>query len=651
MMRKTTIVRGLAVLLLGLLPLAFAAGCAEKITGSGRTAAVTVAIDAKTLGAAEGAAAAVYRLTVEGNGFDPIVTTLTLEGNVLTGTVEVPLGTGRHFIAEGLTSAGDVAAPVVLYRGEAYADIVSTGTTNIPINLRPVVRMVMLTPHYQSGLMGDSFYYEVLVYNFPAIRYIHIVLSENDAPYRVDSVAKGASLDMFSTLNWRRGEMSTHLYIDAGDRIASLTDVSGYAHLATVRMNTYYDWSYDTATALVWPYVSSMNDLNGDTITVAGIYTDQAAVEMHAPLARVQAFGGAGNETGYAAVGTPDGGVVVAGYTNSYGAGSDDAFLIGVDAVSEMQWQQTFGEASNDRARALISLSEGGFALAGYTYSYVSRSTDALLVKTGPTGAQVWARSYGGPLAQGGHAVARAPDGGYLVAGYAATVSPGTNDVYVLKTDSTGNSIWSKTYGGAEVDEAHAVCAAPGGGYIIVGDTWSYGAGSADIYMLKIDENGSLAWQKTFGGAADERGNAVAPTRDGGYIIAGRTFSFGAGLLDMYLIKTDGGGNLVWQKTLGGTSSDEACAVAQTADGGYVVAGFTDSYGAGNFDACLVKTDASGNMKWQKTYGGDQDDGANCLTIGPDGGFILAGWTSSFGHGGDDLYLLRTDSLGNLTGN
>lgn len=652
MMRKMIINRGLAVLLLGLVPLALVTGCAEKIVGSGRTAGVTVVIDAKPLGAGAAAAADSYRLTVEGTGFDPIVTTLALEGNVLTGTIEVPLGANRHFIAEGLYNPiGNYAAPIVLYRGETYADILSTGATDVAISLRPVVPMVKLSPHYQAGVMGDLFYYDVQVFNLPAIRYIAITLSHNYAPFWVDSVAKGASLDDISSLGWETGEASIRLYIDVGDQVASLTDPSGYAHLATVRMNTYYDWSYDTATAIVSPWISSMNDLNGDTITVAGIYTDQAVVWMTAPILGANAFGGPGNEAGYAIREAPDGGVVAAGYTDSYGAGSADAFLIGIDAGGEAQWQQTFGDASNDGARAIIALAEGGYALAGYTYSYVSRSADVLLVRTDPSGAQVWARSYGGPLAQGGHAVARAPDGGYLVAGYAATVSPGANNVYILKTDSTGSSIWSKTFGGTEVDEAHALCPASDGGYVVVGDTWSYGAGGADVLMLKIDANGNQVWQKTFGGSADERGNAVAPTADGGYIIAGRTFSFGAGLLDMYLVKTDATGNLVWQETFGGTASDEACGVAQTADGGHIVAGFTDSYGEGNFDAYLVKTNASGDLLWQKTYGGAQDDGANCLTVDADGGFILAGWTNSFGHGGDDLYLLRTDSLGNLINN
>jgi len=648
-MRKMIINRGLAVLLLGLIPLALATGCAEKIIGSGRTAGVIVVIDAKPLGAGAGAAADSYRLTVEGTGFDPIVTTLPLQGNVLTGTIEVPLGANRHFIAEGLYNPiGNYAAPIVLYRGETYADILSTGATEVAISLRPVVPMVKLSPHYQAGIMGDLFYYEVLVYNFPAIRSIAITLNENDAPYWVDSVAKGASLDAISTLSWGQGDVSLYLNFDVGERVASLTDGSGYAHLATVRMNSYADWGDSIAIATVTPYVSGMIGVDGDSLSLAGIYTDQAVVWMTAPILGANAFGGPGNEAGYAIQATPDGGIVAAGYTDSYGAGSTDAFLIGIDAGGEAQWQQTFGDAANDGAKAIIALAEGGYALAGYTYSYVSRSADVLLVRTDPSGAQVWARSYGGPLAQGGHAVARAPDGGYLVAGYAATVSPGANNVYILKTDSTGSSIWSKTFGGTEVDEAHALCAASDGGYVVVGDTWSYGAGGADVLMLKIDANGNQVWQKTFGGSADERGNAVAPTADGGYIIAGRTFSFGAGLLDMYLVKTDATGNLVWQDTFGGTASDEACGVAQTADGGYIVAGFTDSYGAGNFDAFLVKVDASGDMLWQKTCGGAQDDGANCLTADADGGFILAGWTNSFGNGGDDLYLLRTDSLGNL---
>ncbi|MDD4050748.1 MAG: hypothetical protein PHR28_02460 [candidate division Zixibacteria bacterium] len=651
-MRKKSIVRFVAVLLVGLIPLIVASGCAEKIVANKQSANITVAIDAKGLGAAEGEMANAYRLTVEGADFEPIVTTLELQGNLLTGQIEVPLGTRRHFIAEGLTTAvGNVAAPVVLYRGEAYADIVSSGATNLAISLRPVVPMVKLTPTYQYNIMNDSFYVDVLVYNLPNIRQISIVLTYNNGPFSIydpTAIIKGASLDSLSQLSWSTATETVYLNVNVGDRVSSLTDASGYAHLARMQLSSYADWGDSVIAVVFQPSISSLTDLAGDPVSTAGIYSDQAVVEMHAPILSEAPFGGPGNESGLALVETPDGGIVAAGYTDSYGAGSTDAYLIGIDPAGQLAWEKTFGASSYDGARALLANSDGGYAVAGYTYSFITRSADVLLVKTDASGAAVWEKSYGGPLAQGGHAVARAPDEGYLVAGYAAAVGSGVNDVYAIKIDSAGNSIWNKTYGGTAVDEGHAVCRASDGGYIIVGDTYSFGAGSSDVYMLKIDEDGNLAWQKTFGGSADERGSAVAPTRDGGYIIAGRTFSFGAGILDMYLVKTDAAGNLTWQKTFGGPSSDEACAVAQTSDGGYAVAGFTDSFGAGNFDAHLVKTDASGNKLWQKTYGGAQDDGANCLTLGIDGGFILAGWTNSYGHGGDDLYLVRTDSLGNL---
>ncbi len=645
-MRNKSIVRLLAVLLTGLIVVVMASGCAEKIVAGKQSANITVAIDAKPLGLSEGELADSFRLTVEGPDFEPMVTTLALQGNLLVGQIDVPLGPRRHFIAEGLSTIGNF--PLVLYRGETYADIMTTGKTNVAISLRPVVPMVKLSPVYQINTMNDSFSVDILVYNLPNIRQISLDVNYNYGPFYVLGVAKGTSLDSVSILSWIQGSVWVSVSANVGDRITSLTDGSGYAHIATMWVQSYSDWAYDTATVIFQPTITSLTGVAGDSLPTAGIYTDRAVIEMHRPIMTPVAFGGPGNETGHAVVETPDGGVVAAGYTDSYGAGSSDAYLIGIDAVGHSLWEKTFGDASGDGARAIVTTSDGGYAVAGYTYSYVTRSADVLLVKTDASGAPAWQRSYGGPLAQGGHAVARAPAQGYLVAGYAASAASGTNDVYVIKIDSLGNSIWNKTFGGTGVDEAHAVCPASDGGYIIVGDTYSYGAGGADVYMLKIDENGILAWQKTFGGSADERGSAVARTLDGGYIIAGRTFSFGAGLLDMYLVKTDAAGNLIWQKALGGTSSDEASAVAQTADGGYIVAGFTDSYGAGNFDAYLVKTDASGNKLWQKTYGGSQDDGANSLALGNDGGFILAGWTDSYGNGGDDLYLLKIDSLGNL---
>jgi len=166
---------------------------------------------------------------------------------------------------------------------------------------------------------------------------------------------------------------------------------------------------------------------------------------------------------------------------------------------------------------------------------------------------------------------------------------------------------FAKTYGGTNYDKAYSVKQTYDGGYIVAGYTASFGAGGFDIFLIKTDASGNVQWAKTYGGTSDDVAFSVQQTSDGGYIVAGAAASFGVGV-DIFLIKTDANGNVQWAKTYGGTSTDLAESVRQTSDGGYIVAGHTYSFGAGGRDIFLIKTDANGNIIWAKTYGGTSDD-------------------------------------------
>ena len=210
----------------------------------------------------------------------------------------------------------------------------------------------------------------------------------------------------------------------------------------------------------------------------------------------------------------------------------------------------------------------------------------------GPTPpATAWTKTFGGSGNDHGHSVQQTSDGGYVIAGSTDSYGAGSADVWLIETDSSGSMAWNKTFGGSGNDYGHSVRETPDGGYIIAGYTGSYGSGG-DVWLIKADSSGSLTWDKTFGGSGDDYGHSVQETSDGGYVTAGATGSYGAGNDDVWLIKTDSSGNAVWDKTIGGSNSDYGWLVQQTSDGGYIIAGYTGSYGAGGYDIWLIKVAA-----------------------------------------------------------
>jgi len=205
---------------------------------------------------------------------------------------------------------------------------------------------------------------------------------------------------------------------------------------------------------------------------------------------------------------------------------------------------------------------------------------------------------------------------------------------------------WTHIYGGSDYDWGLSVAQTSDGGYIVVGDTYSFGAGEKDVYLVKTDAMGDTIWTRTYGGSSYDYGYSVAQTSDGGYIVAGGTESFGAGYCDVYLVKTGSDGDTIWTRTYGGSDDDWGYSVAQTSDGGYIIAGETNSFGAGERDVYLVKTDTVGDTIWTRTYGGSDNDWGYSVAQTFDGGYIVAGSTISFGADSGDVYLVKTDSLG-----
>jgi len=359
-------------------------------------------------------------------------------------------------------------------------------------------------------------------------------------------------------------------------------------------------------------------------------------------------FGGSSLDFGEVVRQTADGGYIIAGATDSYGAGLRDVYLVKTDASGNKEWGKTFGGGGWDFAYSVEPTTDGGYIIAGTTGSYGAGSYDVYLIKTDASGNKEWEKTFGGSGWDNAYSVGQTTDGGYIIAGTTGSYGAGWDDVYLIKADASGNKEWEKTFGGSSWDNAYSVEPTTDGGYIIAGATSSYGVGSYDVYLIKTDASGNKEWEKTIGGGGWDNAYSVRQTTDGGYIIAGTTDSYGAGLEDVYLIKTDASGNKEWEKTSGGSSSDFAYSVKPTTDGGYIIAGATSSCGAGSYDVYLIKTDASGNKEWEKAIGGSSSDFAYSVEQTTDGGYIIAGATDSHGAGGGDVYLVKVSPLINI---
>jgi hypothetical protein len=357
-------------------------------------------------------------------------------------------------------------------------------------------------------------------------------------------------------------------------------------------------------------------------------------------------FGGKSSSYGRSVAQTRDGGYIIVGTIEPFAVGGQDIYVVKTDLKGNKIWEKTFtyGRASGS---SVAQTSDGGYIILGSAMSN-SIKLDVFLVKTDSKGNKIWQKTFGGNKDDWGESIAQTNDGGYIIVGGTSSFGAGGNDVYLVKTDAQGNILWQKTFGGKNDDAGFSIDQTSDGGYIIVGETHSLGKGKSDVYLVKTDAQGNILWQKTFGGKAEDEGRCVAQTRDGGYILVGKTCSFGAGGCDVYLIKTDGKGNKIWEKTFGGGSDDEGNSVIQTKDGGYIIVGSTLSFGAGLRDIYLIKTDSKGNKIWQKTFGGEGSEEGASVTQTGDGGYIIVGTTDSFGEAEFNVYCIKTDSRGNV---
>jgi len=338
---------------------------------------------------------------------------------------------------------------------------------------------------------------------------------------------------------------------------------------------------------------------------------------------------------------TADGGYIVAGGTFSFGVGGCDAWLIKTDSLGDTTWTRTFGGSKWESANSVQPTADGGYVIAGYTESYGAGNGDAWLIKTDSLGDTLWTRAYGGVGWEDCSSVRQTADGGYVFVGTTESYGSGGPDAWLVKIDSAGDTLWTRTCGGTSLDEGYDVLQASDGGYVIAAFTASFGAGSGDGWLIRTDSLGDTLWTRTYGGSGAEHFYSATLTTGRGYVITGSTESYGAGGPDVWLVRINGSGDTLWTRAFGGTATDEGWSVRQTGDGGYVIAASTESFGAGESDVWLIRTDGSGDTLWTCTCGDTGLDGPYAVLQTLDLGFIVAGTTTSTGAGSYDAWLIK----------
>ncbi len=327
------------------------------------------------------------------------------------------------------------------------------------------------------------------------------------------------------------------------------------------------------------------------------------------------------------------------------------AMLLCVASLSAqtLRYQKFYGATGQDsHGSSVMATADGGYLVTGSQYTVSSMGSDVLALKLYPNGDTAWTRLYGDTAYEFGTS-ARQAGPGYVISASSTSPGLGGSDIFSITIDGNGDTIRTFLYGGTGDDGClggTGVGVTTEGSYIFAGQTNSYGAGLFDAYLFKTDYTGAVLWSHTYGGAFSEQGGSVIQTADSGFAWIGYTTSFGSGIVDVYLVRTDSSGNLLWSKCYGLSTSETAFNIIETSDGGFLISGMRQLTPS-NYDALVIKTDSLGNMLWNKQYGGTGgNEWADCAMEVPTGGYLICGRTGSFGNGGEDILLIRTDANG-----
>jgi hypothetical protein len=395
-------------------------------------------------------------------------------------------------------------------------------------------------------------------------------------------------------------------------------------------------------------------------ITLTSLFLVSFATAASSTIGWSNTYGGPRSDKAYGMIRTREGGYALVGSTNSYGSGLINAWLVKTDVDGVALWNQSFSGLGQGLAAALVQTSDNGYAITGYTYSFQQSSTgqgssnvgsgelSLWIVRTDYLGNLVWNQTYTQVGTSIGYSIIQTSDGGFAVVGTSNSLASSGKAAWLLKVDGNGVFQWYTPFVNTHDEELFSVVQTSDGGYVLGGDTDSLNTTSlTSLLMIKTDSSGVQQWNQSYPFSSGVIMSNMVSTNDGGYLLTG-TLETASG--DRYLmVKTDSAGNMQWNQTYGASGTNDLLSGIQTSDGGYAVIGVSNSSGAAFVKALLLKTDSGGNAVWNQTYGGNGLDVAGAVAQASDGGYAIAGYTNATGAGLEDFWLLKTDANGVFT--
>ncbi|MDB5273067.1 MAG: lipoprotein [Chitinophagaceae bacterium] len=359
-------------------------------------------------------------------------------------------------------------------------------------------------------------------------------------------------------------------------------------------------------------------------------------------------FGGGKKDLLYSTIETEDKGFLSIGYTESFGAGNFDMYVVKNNSEGKLEWTKTYGGTKEDYGRSVVKSQDGqGYLLLGYSNSYSENSYfDIYLIKINLQGDTLWSKYYGLDRSEYGYSVIATKDGGYMILGEVINNINGEKnaDVMLIKINGSGDFEWSKIYGGNLTDYLYTIEQLADGSYLMGGETNSFGSGEWDFLAVKIDATGKLLLAKTFGALLTDYGRFATSTPDGGFLVGGNSYNFGVGDMDFVLVKTDKDGKIEWSQSYGEEGAEYMLDIKKIPnDGGYVISGYTNSFGSRVEDVFLINLRNDGKIAWSKTIGGEFGDYGVSVLPTSDNGIVVTGNTKSFDVKSDDCFIFKVE--------